>query len=60
LGKITPPHLEYKRYDILFPNKYYNEPIPIDKYIKFLNDSLSIEVKLAKEYTIPIKMVMLQ
>jgi hypothetical protein len=60
LGKITPPHLEYKRYDILFPNKYYNEPIPIDKYIKFLSDSLSIEVKLAKEYTIPIKMIKLK
>jgi len=60
LGKISPSHLEYKRYDILFPNEYYNEPIPIDKYIKFLYDSLSIEVKLAKEYAIPVKMIMLK
>lgn len=60
LGKITPPHLEYKRYDILFPSMYYNEPIPVEKYIKFLEDSLAIEVKLAKEYTIPVKMIMLK
>lgn len=60
MGTITPPHLEYKRYDILFPSMYYYEPIPVEKYIKFLEDSLAIEVKLAKEYTIPVKMIKLK
>jgi hypothetical protein len=59
IGKVEPPHLRSKLYDITLPHKFIASPVELDEYFTYLKDSMSVIVELAEEKVIPVKYIRL-